>query len=202
MHNVQCDVFIAVKNIVSRFIRCLDVALNVIVIFYAVYFVLSSIQKRVYSKFLKKRKMYIRDTLWEYVLPNITKANSLEVDFISKNDRLSNIEERHWRMIFSSLLETQREVIAVINSEGVFEFITDIKGISKHYEAYIELINFPLVYIIFEEEYNTILEVCKIINSFVERDDSYSKLAAQYNQIEKDYSDILDRINSNKLLIN
>lgn len=184
----------ALKNLASIFARSIDVALDVIVIFYVIYFIISFIQNRIYSKSSKKHRQYLKELLWNDIIPNILEINKIEVEFLSKKDSLTNFNISHWRMILLASLNSHKDIMYMIYSEGIFETISSNNNVSKHYIDYLKNINILLIRQIFNEQLNTLKYIC---NS-VENDALYNDyLYDEYNKILKEYNDVVNMINAN-----
>lgn len=188
----------SLKNIVSTFTRCVDVALNVIIIFFVIYAAINITQRKIYSKRFKKRRQFLKAILWETIIPNLLEVNKLEVEFVSNINGLENTKKSHWCMVLSTLLEMHREVLSMLEREGVFEFVSDGKRVTKTYTKYLNEINFPAVYILFVEEERTLSLVCEKIKN----EALYETVYNQYTLILKKHHDTIKRMKTNKILIN
>ena len=189
------SIFISeLKNLASIFARSIDVALDVIVIFYVIYFIISFIQNRIYSKLSKIHRQYLKELLWNDIIPNILEINKIEVEFLSKKDSLTNFNISHWRMILLASLNSHKDIMYMIYSEGIFETISSNNNVSKHYIDYLKNINILLIRQIFNEQLNTLKYICNSVENDVLYNDY---LYDEYNKILKEYDDVVNMINAN-----
>ncbi len=185
---------LVLKNFASTLIRCLDVALNVIIIFYLIYFIISFIQNRIYSKSSKKHREYLKELLWENIIPNILEINKVEVEFLSNKELLTDYNKRHWKMTMTSLVNLHKNIMCTLNREGVFETISSKNNVSKHYVDYLKKINIVLVYDIFIEQKSTLNDICDMIKDDVRYNDH---LYFEYSELSKEYNEIVNMIKTN-----
>lgn len=193
--NMLFNVF---KNVGIIFIRCVDVAFNVFVIFSVVDLFLGFVNKRIYSKVSKKRREYLKEVLWESIIPNIVEMSAKENDYLSKYENISERNKKQWCITLSALIEMHKELLKTIRQEGVFEQIGTTGCFNKHYKTYLNDINFSSVYVIFKEEEQILLNLCSVLEKQAPTDESYELLYKQFKDVCSGYYDLTKRLNTNK----
>lgn len=183
-----------IKNIGSIFVRCADVAVNVFVIFAIVDFVIGFVQNRIYSKFFKSRRDYLKELLWYNIIPYITQNHIKEIEIVS-NDSSGTISNQ-WLVYLADMSEWHMKSTSMILKTGFFERVEGCK-ISKHYMKHLVNINFPAVYTIYKEEQKVIKKIVEQLDN--KPDESYTILFNEYSKILNNYNRIINLMNENKL---
>lgn len=183
-----------INSFVSILVRSIDVALNVIIIFHLIYFIAFFIQNRIYSKSSKKHRRYLKELLWNDIIPSILENNKLELEFLSKKDSLTDFNIIQWRMILLASLNSHKDILNMINSEGFFETVSKSNNVSKHYVNYLKEINILLVYQMLNEQLNILTHICNSIKDDVSYNDC---LCDEYYEILQEYNNVINRINTN-----
>lgn len=188
----------ALISTVSIFVKCLDVALSVIIIFGISYFFVSIVQNRMYSKRFQKRREYLKELLWENIIPNIIEINNKEIELIKAKVNCGELDEKNWLITASALADLHIEISSLVLRKGVFEKIENDSKIRKYYLLYLETIKLPLVHIIFKQEKETIKKFCSILENEAKGNNTFAILHHKYVQICQKYNKITNLIDSNK----
>ncbi len=191
------EVYQALISTAIIFIKCLDVALSVIIIFGIFYFFVSIVQNRMYSKRFQKRREYLKELLWENIIPNIIEMNRKEIELINVEVDPNGLDEKNWIITASALADLHIDLSTLVLRRGVFEQVESDSTIRKHYLLYLKTIKLPLVHIIFQQEKETIKNFCSILEAKSKVNNTFNPLLNNYVQIYQNYNTITNLIDGN-----
>ena len=199
MSSTSNPIFIVLKNWGVLIVRCADVMCSVIIIFFLVHFIISKITGLVYRKVSKKRKEYLRELLWENIIPNMLDIGESERAFINQINTCNEVDKKQWAISLATITNLYQELMNKIINEGVFETVEGNKNLNKHYKQYIESIKLPLVFVIFAEKEMLLDEVCKELEKLSLLDSSYKIVNCEYKKIRKSFNNkIINTLKSNR----
>ena len=173
--------------------RCADVTFNVIFVFVVVFFVIRFLQRVIYSKVFPGRRKFLKELLWEDIISNILEIGETQKNLISQIGKMSPEEIECWYMVLANMYKIQKEIIFLIEKEGIFEHVGNK---SKYYVRYLNDINFPLVYIIFKEEESLLRKVDDAIRN-MPKSTIQKKLSDQSEKICDEFHLIINTLNTN-----
>ncbi len=189
-----------IKNVISIFTRCVDVALSVLAIFFIIYFVARLIQKNIYNKTGKKRRAYLSELLWKNIVPNILEANEIETKFIMNSSQSVEIEKNLSIIKLSTVLKSHKEITDVVDREGIFEYISN-NNVDKRYLNLLNEIDFQSIYILFCTEAKTVSLVQNKLSSLEAKDELLNELEKGYIDIKNKYDNLINILRTNKYLV-
>ncbi len=190
-------VWLSLKNFGSIVVQCADVAFSVIIIFFFIDFTINRISNKIYSKVFKSRRKYLKELLWENIVPNILEISTKEKEFLKQINSFCTIDIEQLAIILSTISDIHLDLLTIIFREGVFEKVEGNQKLHKYYIKYMESIKFPLLYVIFKEEEKIIQQICTILENTARKNDFYEIIFKQYNVILKKYHSVVNLINEN-----
>lgn len=188
------EILEVITNIGRIAAQLIDVAISVVLLYYCLDFIIRYIQNNIYSKISGKRRAFLRELVYENIIPTISEIGLREQEFICQNDLSCECKNSQAKVQLSKLASLHLDIIHAMESEGILETITKGQPLSKKYKKYLEYIRFPLLATIFCEEKRIVESVYKRIEEKYQSDASYKNLQVYYQDVLSGYRELANKI--------